>query len=89
MWVAEWNKVIFTDVSLIYLQHHDGRIPVWRHRDERMLNNCVIAPPHCSCTGYYGMDRYWISLSQSSSTHCPYFKQQALYFRGAGESYPS
>ncbi|GFU06149.1 transposable element Tcb1 transposase [Trichonephila clavipes] len=24
------------------LQHHDGRIRVWRHRGERMLNSCVM-----------------------------------------------
>ncbi|GFU43548.1 transposable element Tcb1 transposase [Trichonephila clavipes] len=75
MWVAEWNEVVFTDESRIYLQHHDGRIIVWRHRGERILNNCVIhrytdpAPPHWSCTRYYGMGRYWISLSHSSTTH--------------------
>ncbi|GFW72887.1 transposable element Tcb1 transposase [Trichonephila clavipes] len=32
MWVAEWNEVVFTDESRICLQHHDGRIRVWRHR---------------------------------------------------------
>ncbi|GFW84178.1 transposable element Tcb1 transposase [Trichonephila clavipes] len=32
MWVAEWNEVVFTDESCIYLQHHDGRIRVWIHR---------------------------------------------------------
>ncbi|GFW50584.1 transposable element Tcb1 transposase [Trichonephila clavipes] len=42
MWAAEWNKVVFTDESRICLQHHDGQIRVWRHRRERMLNNCVI-----------------------------------------------
>ncbi|GFU78135.1 transposable element Tcb1 transposase [Trichonephila clavipes] len=42
MWMAERNEVVFTDESRIYLQHHDGRIRVWRHREERMLNNCVI-----------------------------------------------
>ncbi|GFV68757.1 transposable element Tcb1 transposase [Trichonephila clavipes] len=31
MWVAEWNEVVFTDESHICLQHHDGRIRVWRH----------------------------------------------------------
>ncbi|GFS60180.1 transposable element Tcb1 transposase [Trichonephila clavipes] len=31
------------------------------------------APPHWPCTGYYGMERYWISLSHSSSTHCRVF----------------
>ncbi|PRD24846.1 UNVERIFIED_CONTAM: hypothetical protein NCL1_42597 [Trichonephila clavipes] len=32
MWAAEWNDVVFTDESLIFLQHHGGRIRVWRHR---------------------------------------------------------
>ncbi|GFX07591.1 transposable element Tc1 transposase [Trichonephila clavipes] len=42
MWAAEWNEVVFTDESGICLQHHDGRIRVWRHRGERMLNSCVM-----------------------------------------------
>ncbi|GFU21755.1 transposable element Tc3 transposase [Trichonephila clavipes] len=42
MWAAEWNEVVFTDESRICLQHHDGRIRVWRHREERMLNSCVM-----------------------------------------------
>ncbi|GFS98990.1 transposable element Tcb1 transposase [Trichonephila clavipes] len=42
MWVAKWNKVVFTDESRICLQHHDSRIRVWRHRGERMLNSCVM-----------------------------------------------
>ncbi|GFW02511.1 transposable element Tcb1 transposase [Trichonephila clavipes] len=42
MWVAEWNEVVFSDESRICLQHHDGRIRVWRHRGERMLNSCVM-----------------------------------------------
>ncbi|GFY13710.1 transposable element Tcb1 transposase [Trichonephila clavipes] len=42
MWVAEWNEVVFTDESRICLQHHDGRIRVWRHRGEWMLNSCVM-----------------------------------------------
>ncbi|GFX10075.1 transposable element Tcb1 transposase [Trichonephila clavipes] len=42
MWVVEWNEVVFTDESRICLQHHDGRIRVWRHRGERMLNSCVM-----------------------------------------------
>ncbi|GFV95365.1 transposable element Tcb1 transposase [Trichonephila clavipes] len=32
MRAAEWNEVVFTDESRICLQHHDGRIRVWRHR---------------------------------------------------------
>ncbi|GFT94886.1 transposable element Tcb1 transposase [Trichonephila clavipes] len=42
MWVAEWNEVVFTNESCIYLQHHDGQIRVWRHRGESMLNSCVM-----------------------------------------------
>ncbi|GFY33305.1 transposable element Tcb1 transposase [Trichonephila clavipes] len=42
MWTAELNEVVFTDESRFCLQHHDGRIRVWRHRGERMLNNCVM-----------------------------------------------
>ncbi|GFV05714.1 hypothetical protein TNCV_2450421 [Trichonephila clavipes] len=42
MRVAEWNEVVFTDESRICVQHHDGRIRVWRHRGERKLNSCVM-----------------------------------------------
>ncbi|GFY26709.1 transposable element Tcb1 transposase [Trichonephila clavipes] len=42
MWAVEWNEVVFTDDSRICLQHHDGRIRVWRHRGEMMLNSCVM-----------------------------------------------
>ncbi|GFX13408.1 transposable element Tcb1 transposase [Trichonephila clavipes] len=42
MWVAKWNESVFTDESRICLQHHDGRIRVWRHRGERMLNSCIM-----------------------------------------------
>ncbi|GFY09373.1 transposable element Tcb1 transposase [Trichonephila clavipes] len=42
MWATEWNEVVFTDESGIYLQHQDGRIRVWRHRGERMLNSCAM-----------------------------------------------
>ncbi|GFV65509.1 transposable element Tcb1 transposase [Trichonephila clavipes] len=42
MWVTEWNEIVFTDESRICLQHRDGRIRVWRHRGERMLNSCVV-----------------------------------------------
>ncbi|GFT24998.1 transposable element Tcb1 transposase [Trichonephila clavipes] len=45
MWAAEWNEVVFTDESRICLQHHDGRIRVWRHRGERMLTSCVMHRP--------------------------------------------
>ncbi|GFV21752.1 transposable element Tcb1 transposase [Trichonephila clavipes] len=42
MWAAEWKEIAFTDESRICLQHHDGRIRVWRHRGERVLNSCFI-----------------------------------------------
>ncbi|GFV18863.1 transposable element Tcb1 transposase [Trichonephila clavipes] len=42
MWAAEWNEVVFTDESRICQQHNDGRIRVWRHRGERMLNTCIM-----------------------------------------------
>ncbi|KFM66508.1 Transposable element Tcb1 transposase, partial [Stegodyphus mimosarum] len=45
MWTAEWNEIVFTDESRFCLQHHDGRIRVWRHRGERMLNSCVMHHP--------------------------------------------
>ncbi|GFW41390.1 transposable element Tcb1 transposase [Trichonephila clavipes] len=42
LWAAEWNEVDFTDKSRISLQHHDGRIRVWRQCEDRMLNSCVM-----------------------------------------------
>ncbi|GFT54916.1 transposable element Tcb1 transposase [Trichonephila clavipes] len=42
MWVAEWTEIVFNDESRICLQHHDGQIRVWRHREERMLNSCIM-----------------------------------------------
>ena len=37
----EWQNVIFSDESRFCLQHHDGRIRVWRHRGERTLEACI------------------------------------------------
>ncbi|GFV20402.1 transposable element Tcb1 transposase [Trichonephila clavipes] len=42
MWESEWNEIVLTDESRICLQHHDGRIRIWRHRGERILNSCVM-----------------------------------------------
>ncbi|GFW24227.1 transposable element Tcb1 transposase [Trichonephila clavipes] len=42
IWVAEWNEIVFTDESRICVQHHDGRIRVWRQRGESFLNSCVM-----------------------------------------------
>ncbi|GFV65964.1 transposable element Tcb1 transposase [Trichonephila clavipes] len=55
MWAAEWNEVVFTDESRIYLQHHDGRIPVWRYREERMLNSCVMQRHTSPAPGIMGL----------------------------------
>ncbi|GFY32239.1 transposable element Tcb1 transposase [Trichonephila clavipes] len=45
MRLAEWNEVVFTDESRICQQHHNGRIRVWRHHEESMLNRCVMHNP--------------------------------------------
>ncbi|GFW45409.1 transposable element Tcb2 transposase [Trichonephila clavipes] len=42
MRAIKWNENVFTDESRICVQHHDGRIRVWRYRGERMLNSCVM-----------------------------------------------
>ncbi|GFU26826.1 uncharacterized protein TNCV_4540971 [Trichonephila clavipes] len=51
MSAAEWNEVVFTDESRICLQHHDGRIRVWRHSGEKDAEQLRYTPPHWSCTG--------------------------------------
>ncbi|GFW36944.1 transposable element Tcb1 transposase [Trichonephila clavipes] len=68
MWAAECNEVVFIDESRTCLQHHDGRIRVWRHRGERMLNSCVMHRHTAPAPGImvYGIGQYWISLSRSS-----------------------
>ncbi|GFV84758.1 transposable element Tcb1 transposase [Trichonephila clavipes] len=42
MWAAEWNEAVIAGESRICVQHHDVRIRVWRHREERMLNSCFM-----------------------------------------------
>ncbi|GFX83875.1 transposable element Tcb1 transposase [Trichonephila clavipes] len=49
IWMAECNEVVFPDESCICLQHPDGRVRVWSHRGERMLNRCVM-PHHTGLT---------------------------------------
>ncbi|GFS53319.1 transposable element Tcb1 transposase [Trichonephila clavipes] len=41
-WEMEWNGIVFTDKSPFCLQHHDDRIRVWRYRNERLLNCCIM-----------------------------------------------
>ncbi|GFV99909.1 transposable element Tcb1 transposase [Trichonephila clavipes] len=85
-WAAEWKEVVFTDESRICLQHRDGPIRVWRHRGERMLNNCVMAHQTGPTLGIMVLGRYCISLLHSSGMHYRYFKQPALHLRGVGAS---
>ncbi|GFX44697.1 hypothetical protein TNCV_2427811 [Trichonephila clavipes] len=44
---------------------------------------------HWSCTRYYGMGWYWISLSHSFSRHYLYLEKPALHLRGVGTKCPS
>ncbi|GFU75204.1 transposable element Tcb1 transposase [Trichonephila clavipes] len=50
MWVAEWNEVVFTDESRIFLQHHDGRI--------RGGIGCHSRPPPVRIAGTLNSQRY-------------------------------
>ncbi|GFV51955.1 transposable element Tcb1 transposase [Trichonephila clavipes] len=78
MWVAECNEVVFTNephLSATRRWLNSSLETPWRDDAEQLR----YAPPHWSCTGYYGMEWNWISLSHSSSTHCRYFKQPALH----------
>ena len=38
----QWARVLFSDVSRFNLNHHDGRIRVFRRRGERFADNCLI-----------------------------------------------
>ncbi|GFV08995.1 transposable element Tcb1 transposase [Trichonephila clavipes] len=41
-WTTKWINIVFTDESRFFLQHDDDRIRVGGHRDERLLNCCVM-----------------------------------------------
>ncbi|UYV67849.1 hypothetical protein LAZ67_5002229 [Cordylochernes scorpioides] len=70
MWMAEWNEIVFTDEQRFCLQHHDGRIRVWRHREERMLTSCVM---HRHTGPAPGIMRIYASLA--SNTHFLVFQE--------------
>ncbi|GFW02467.1 transposable element Tcb1 transposase [Trichonephila clavipes] len=74
MWVAEWNEVVFTDESLLCLQHHDVWIRVWRHRRERMSN--TLAPLVLHRVLWYGavMDITPSSIAGTLNSQC-YFSE--------------
>ncbi|GFW64907.1 transposable element Tc1 transposase [Trichonephila clavipes] len=54
IWAAECNKLIFSYESRICLQYHEGRIRVWRHCGERMLNSCVMHRHNSRAPGIMG-----------------------------------
>ncbi|GFX86513.1 transposable element Tcb1 transposase [Trichonephila clavipes] len=89
MWAAEWNEVVFNAESRICLQHHDGRIRVWKHRGERMLNSCVMHRH----TGPAPDIMVWGSIGYHSRTPlvrtADTLKQPALHLRGVGVGCPS
>lgn len=39
---AEWNRVLFTDESRFTLSHADGRVRVYRRKNERFADCCVV-----------------------------------------------
>ncbi|GFV85838.1 transposable element Tcb1 transposase [Trichonephila clavipes] len=56
MWAAEWNEVVFTDVTHLSATPRwlDSSLETpWREDAEQLR----YAPPHWSCTRYYGMGR--------------------------------
>ena len=42
----QWARVLFSDESRFNLNHHDGRIRVFRRRGERFVGNCLIERDH-------------------------------------------
>ncbi|GFS55794.1 uncharacterized protein TNCV_4497731 [Trichonephila clavipes] len=85
---AEWS-VRKTSIAWSTLDAEPQTSPLpmtpWRENAEQLC----YALPRWSCTGYYGMGRYWILLSHLSSTYCRYRKQPALHLRGVVASCPS
>ncbi|GFU95903.1 integrase catalytic domain-containing protein [Trichonephila clavipes] len=59
MWAAEWNEDVFTDESRICLQHHYGRIRVWRHRGED-----GIASLAGSLSGFFTDGKHVVHVAQ-------------------------
>ena len=39
--IDKWKNVIWTDECKFKLYHSDGRVRVWRQKNERFLNECV------------------------------------------------
>ena len=39
--IEEWKDIIWSDESRFKLYHSDGRLKVWRQRNEKFLNECI------------------------------------------------
>lgn len=39
---AQWNEIVFTDESRFHVSHNDGRVRVYRRRNERFADACVV-----------------------------------------------
>ncbi|GFV21441.1 transposable element Tcb1 transposase [Trichonephila clavipes] len=83
------NEVVFTDESRICLQHHDGRIRVWRHHGERMLKSCVMHRHTSPAPGII----VWGGIGYHSRTPpvriASTLDSQRPHLRGVGASCPS
>ncbi|GFV88732.1 transposable element Tcb1 transposase [Trichonephila clavipes] len=49
--VTRIRYIMGEQIGDLNLQHDDGRIRVWRHRDERLLDPCVMYRPTGSAPG--------------------------------------
>ncbi|GFV95945.1 uncharacterized protein TNCV_3606721 [Trichonephila clavipes] len=75
-----------TDESRVCLQHHDGRIRVWRHRGERMLNSCVMHRHTGPAPGIMVWGGILISFSRTSTTHCRILRDHTWHALSKGSS---
>ena len=60
----QWSHVLFTDESRFCLDHHDGRVRVWRRRGERFADSCVRS----SRQGRGGSVMIWAGISEQGKT---------------------
>ncbi|GFW73349.1 transposable element Tcb1 transposase [Trichonephila clavipes] len=89
VWAAEWKEVVFIDESRICLQHHDGRIRVWRHHGERMLNSCVMYRHTGPAPGIVVLGGIGYHSRTPLVCIAGTFKQPALNLQDVGSSCPS
>ena len=60
----QWSHVLFTDESRFCLDHHAGRVRVWRRRGERFADSCVRS----SRQGRGGSVMIWAGISEQGKT---------------------